>query len=254
MAFTQFAKDYHERMFPGYVSKFPDTDPEFIERFDNFAFDEVIREVDLPDATRFKAILAALLGCQAIDEFRAILPAALEMGVTPAEAKEIVYQAVAYLGIGRVYPFLKAANEVLAARGVKLPLPPQARSTAEDRLQKGEEAQIACFGESMRGFAQSGPEDTRHIRKWLTGNCFGDWYARGGLTLPEREMATFCFLMAQGGCEPQLASHAAGNFRVGNSREFLIKVVSQCVPFIGYPRCLNALACIEKAAAASEKA
>jgi 4-carboxymuconolactone decarboxylase len=27
-------------MFPGYVSKFLETAPEFIERFDNFAFDE----------------------------------------------------------------------------------------------------------------------------------------------------------------------------------------------------------------------
>lgn len=42
MAITKFAKEYHEKMFPGYVSKFLTTDPEFIERFDNFAFDEVI--------------------------------------------------------------------------------------------------------------------------------------------------------------------------------------------------------------------
>ena len=44
MAITEFAKQYHEKMFPGYVSKFLETDPEFIERFDNFAFDEVISQ------------------------------------------------------------------------------------------------------------------------------------------------------------------------------------------------------------------
>ena len=38
MAISEFAKAYHEKMFPGYVSKFLETDPEFIERFDNFAF------------------------------------------------------------------------------------------------------------------------------------------------------------------------------------------------------------------------
>ena len=42
MAISEFAQAYHEKMFPGYVSKFLETDPEFIERFDNFAFDEVI--------------------------------------------------------------------------------------------------------------------------------------------------------------------------------------------------------------------
>ena len=45
------------------------------------------------------AILSTLLGCQGIDEFKAMIPADLNFGVTPVEVKEIVYQAVAYLGI-----------------------------------------------------------------------------------------------------------------------------------------------------------
>lgn len=55
-------------------------------------------------------------------------------------------------------------------------------------------------------------------------------------------------ILAQGGCEPQLIGHAKGNMNMGNDKEFLIKVVSQCLPYIGYPRSLNALACINKAA------
>lgn len=68
---------------------------------------------DLEDKTRFLAILATLLGCQGIDEFRAMIPAALRFGVTPVEVKETVYQAVAYLGIGRVFPFLKADSALV---------------------------------------------------------------------------------------------------------------------------------------------
>ena len=71
---------------------------------------------------------------------------------------------------------------------------------------------------------------------------------RTGLTLAQREMITFCFLAAQGGCEPQLTAHAGGNINLGNDREFLIRVVSQCLPYIGYPRSLNAIRCIEDAA------
>jgi len=82
--------------------------------------------------------LATLLGCQGIDEFEAMLPAALNFGVTPVETKEIVYQAVAYLGIGRVFPFLHATNDVLTARGVELPLPGQATTTAENFSNLGE--------------------------------------------------------------------------------------------------------------------
>ena len=57
-------------MFPKYHSAFLETDPELIERFDNFAFDEVVNSDDLDDKTRFIAILATLLGCQGVDEFR----------------------------------------------------------------------------------------------------------------------------------------------------------------------------------------
>lgn len=99
----------------------------------------------------------------------------------------------------------------------------------------------------MRDFYCSGPEETRHINRWLAENCFGDYYTRTGLDYRQRELITFCFLAAQGGCEPQLTSHIAANLRLGNDRALLIRVLSQCLPYIGYPRSLNALHCIEAA-------
>lgn len=163
MSITQKSKEYHEKMFPGYHSTFLETDPEFIERFDNFAFDEVVNHDDLDDKTRFMAILATLLGCQGTDEFKAMLPAALNFGVSPVEVKEVVYQAVAYLGIGRVFPFLKITNEVLESKGVSMPLPPQTTTTTENRREAGTQAQVDIFGEGMRDFWQSGSEESRHI-------------------------------------------------------------------------------------------
>ncbi len=206
----------------------------------------------MDDKTRFTAILATLIGCQGIDEYRSMMTAAMNFGVTPVEIKEIVYQAVAYLGIGRVFPFITATNEILEAKGIKLPLEPQAKTTTDNRLQAGIQAQIDIFGDGMKEFYKSGPEETRHINRWLADNCFGDYYTRGGLNYKQREMITFCFLSAQGGCEPQLTSHAAANIRIGNDKAFLIKVVSQGLPYIGYPRSLNALRCIDEAAKNTE--
>ena len=249
MALSAHARESLSRLFPGAPSSLWETDPDFMELFTNFALDEVVRQGDLDEPTRMMAILATLLGCQGIDEFKVMLPAALNLGVTPVEAKEIVYQAAAYLGIGRVYPFLNATNEVLTARGVKLPLEGQATTTMQTRLQDGEQTQVDIFGDHMRGFSQSGPEESRHINKWLADNCFGDYYTRKGLNYQQREMITFCFLAAQGGCEPQLTSHAGANMRIGNDKAFLIQIISQCLPYIGYPRSLNALRCVNEAAA-----
>lgn len=222
-----------------------ETDPEFMERLEQFAFSEVVNEEgqQLEETTRHMAILAALLGCQGIEEFKLVLPRALDSGVTPVMAKEIIYQAVDYLGIGRVLPFLDAANEILTERGIELPLPGQATTTMENRLEKGIEAQAEIFGPQMKEAWKSG-----HINRWLADNCFGDYYTRNGLDLKQREMITFCYLTAQGGCEPQLIAHARGNMNLGNDKEFLIRVISQCLPYIGYPRSLNAVSAVNQAA------
>ena len=222
---SEFSKQYREKLLPGQKHAFADTDPEFVQIFESFAFDEVVNQGDLDERTRFMAILAALLGCQGVDEFKVMLPAALNMGVTPVEVKEIVYQS-----------------------GVSLPLEGQATTTPKTRLEAGNQVQVDIFGEAMRGFQNSGPQESRHINKWLADNCFGDYYTRKGLDDKQREMITFCFLAAQGGCEPQLTSHATANIRIGNDKDFLIQVLSQCLPYIGYPRSLNALRCVNEAA------
>ena len=72
-------------------------------------------------------------------------------------------------------------------------------------------------------------------------------YVREGLSFRERELVTFCLLAAQGGCEAQLAGHVAGNFRVGNDGAALGEAVLVMLPWIGYPRSLNALSCVRKA-------
>jgi 4-carboxymuconolactone decarboxylase len=87
------AQKNHAALFPSHVSTLAVTDPELIEIFDNFAFDEVLREAKLDARTRLMVQLAAIIACQAVREYRVMLGAALNIGVTPVETKEIVYQA-----------------------------------------------------------------------------------------------------------------------------------------------------------------
>ncbi len=221
------------------------TDPEFTQRFSYFLKNDVIQEdgQQLDDKTRCIAVLAALIGCQGVEAYDEVLSEALVSGsILPVEVKEIVYQATDYVGYGRMLPFLTKTNEILTKRGVSLPLADQSTTTLDDRLEKGVKIQAEIFGEHMKEAWKTG-----HINRWLAANCFGDYYTRTGLNILQREMITFCFLMAQGGCEPQLTAHAKGNMNIGNDKAFLIKVVSQCLPYIGYPRSLNAIACINQA-------
>lgn len=226
------------------IEKLYETDKEFMERFEYFAFQEVVNEKgqELDDKTRYIAIMASLLGCQGKEAFQMIVSKALDAKVSAVQVKEVVYQSCDYLGFGKTLPFLQVVNEELIKRNITLPLPSQTTTTLEDRLEKGVDAQVQIFGEHMKEAWKDS-----HINRWLGSNCFGDYYTRQGLSLKQREMITFCFLMAQDGCEPQLIAHAKGNMNLGNDDQFLTKVVSQCLPYIGYPRSLNAIACIKKA-------
>ena len=132
-----------------------------------FAFDEAAHQGSLDANKRFHVNLAALLGCQGVEAFTEMLPVALRVGVTPAEIKEIVYQATAYLGFGRVFPFMRAVNETLTAQGIALPLEGAATTTRETRLEAGVQAQVDVFGEGMRDVWRSGEEESRHLNRSL---------------------------------------------------------------------------------------
>ena len=78
----------------------------------------------------------------------------------------------------------------------------------------------------------------------LSAFCFGDIYTRRGLDIKSRELLTFCIISALGGCEPQVKSHVQGNAAVGNEKQMLVDALETCLPLMGFPRTLNALACV----------
>lgn len=251
MKLSTTAKQNHTKLFGNASANsgnnLAKTDPEFIENYANFAFDEVFAEsksIDLQ--TRLKLILAALIAVQGKAEFRTMLTSALKNGVSPVEIKEIIYQTTPYIGIGKSMDFLLLSNEVFKAQGIKLPLKPQGTTTRENRADKGLEVQRKFFGSAIDKGNASAPDDEKHIRKFLSANCFGDYYTRGGLELHFRELLTFVILASLGGADAQVKAHIQGNLNIGHSRAFLIEVITALVPYIGYPRSLNALAALDE--------
>jgi len=246
MAVSDTARKNHDELFPGHVSTLAVTDPELIEYFDNFAFDEVLRHGDLDTRTRLMVQLAALIAGQALREYRVMLGAALTAGVTPVEVKEIVYQAVPYAGMGKVFDFLHATNEVLVEHGVELPLPGQSTTTPQTRAEKGLAVQKQIVGAAaVDAMYAKAPADEQHIQRLLSANCFGDHYTRNGIDIATRELLTLAMLVSLGGADPQVKGHVAANLNVGNDRRTILAVLTQLLPFVGYPRTLNALRALD---------
>ena len=234
-------------LFPGGIPELGDADPELFEIFGNFALGEVPAYGQLDTRTRMLCILASNIASQGRTAYRTTLEGALNAGVTPVEVKEALYQAVPYVGMARTVDFVHIVNGVLTARGVALPLEGQSATSPETRFEKGLAVQKAIFGERIDAMRAAAPENQKHMQDYLSANCFGDYVSRGGLDAKVRELLTFSMLLTLGGCEPQLRGHIQGNLNVGNDKRTLLAVVTQLLPYTGYPRTLNAIACLNEA-------
>lgn len=244
---TETAHKNHEELWPDYKSRAKATDPELIEVFDNFAFDEVLRHGSMDTKTRVMMIMASTIGSHSVSEYKMMVNAALNVGVTPVEVKEVLYQAVPYCGINKVIDFIYTTNEIFKERNINLPLESQTTTSPDDRLEKGLAKQKEIVGaETIDNMYKNSPKDLLHIQHYLSVNCFGDFITRNGLDVKQRELVTLSFLIALGGTESQIKGHITANANVGNDRQTLIDLMTQLLPYVGYPRTLNAINCLNE--------
>lgn len=89
-------------------------------------------------------------------------------------------------------------------------------------------------------------DEELNFQQFLSANCFGDHVPRSGIDIPTRELLTFAMLTSLGGADPQTKGHVAANLTVGNTRQLLRDVITVLVPFIGYPRSLNAVTAVNE--------
>lgn len=120
----------------------------------------------------------------------------------------------------------------------------------QTRLQRGwellkqvDDAAGEAVIDSLSGIA---PDLGRYIVEF----AFGDIYAREGLSLQERELVTITSLLTAGGCDSQLRVHLNGALNVGVAPEKIVEALIQCVPYVGFPRVLNAVSAAKEVFAA----
>ncbi len=169
------------------------------------------------------------------------------------EILEAIYQCAPYGGISRAADAAEVANSVFKRKGIRVKANRQTTDgSAEDRFEKGVNAQVALFGERFEQIRKSGKDSVPLANYFLATNCFGDYYTRKGIDLNTRELLTMAILVNLG-TEPQLKSHIGANLAQGRSREYLEQIIYVCLPFCGYPRMLNAQTSLKEVAEAKAR-
>lgn len=248
MSRTQKANENFEKWFGGETFTNGYTDAEFESITKNFLWGDVSEHGALSDKQRAIVILTTLTASGTYEVIEKYAGASLRAGVTANEIRETLIQCTPYVGMEKVNLALKEAYKAFEKAGVADTVTEQGIVEEDTRFNNGLAAQQNIFGaENINNMRNAAPPALKHIQDYLSAYCFGDFYTRKTLDLKMRELITFCAICSLGGCEPQAKAHAAANISVGNTREMLIDAITQCLPFIGFPRALNALSCIDSA-------
>ncbi|MEH7549676.1 carboxymuconolactone decarboxylase family protein, partial [Neobacillus vireti] len=222
------------------------TDPDFQDILSRFIFGEVFYQGNLDDKQRELITLVVLAANQTLPQLKAHVGAALNVGLTPVEIKEAVYQCAPYIGFPKTLNAINEVNEVFKSKNIGLPIESQKQTVEDNRFEKGLATQVEIFGDVIKKMQESALANQKHMQEYLSAFCFGDFYTREGLDLKTRELLTLCIISTLGGCESQVKSHVIGNKNVGNDKETLITAITHCLPYMGFPRTLNALACVNE--------
>ena len=184
------------------------TDPEMMDILQKFIFGEVFQTGELSLKQREMITCITLATMQTLPQLKAHAGAALNVGVTPEELREVMYLTAPFIGFPKMLNAVATVNEVFTEEGV--------------------------------------PGDLGgDVEQFLTDYFFGDIYSRGALDLKTRELLGYCVLTTLE-AESQLHSHYHGNINAGNSPETLTATVIQCLPYIGFPAAIKALRIIKE--------
>lgn len=111
----------------------------------------------------------------------------------------------------------------------------------ENRLERGKRILSEIHSETgenvINSLADIAPDFARYIMEFP----FGDIYARPGLDIRSRQIATIAALTTLGNAQPQLKVHIAAGLNVGLSRDEIVETIMQMAVYAGFPAALNGL-------------
>ena len=242
----EVCKQNYHTLFGGEALTGQGTDPEMMDILQKFIFGEVFQTGELTLKQREMITCITLATMQTLPQLKAHAGAALNVGVTPVELREVMYLTAPFIGFPKMLNAVATVNEVFKERGIHLPLEKQGTVTDANRHEAGKAIQDRLYPGGISSVMEGMPGDMGNdVERFLTDYFFGEIYSRGALDLKTRELLGYCVLTTLE-AESQLRSHFHGNIKAGNTPETVTAAVIQCLPYIGFPAAIKALRIIKQ--------
>lgn len=246
MTRAKICKDNYRKLFNGEALTQTGDDPEMMAILQKYIFGEIFTIGELDMKTREMITVTSLAVQQTLPQLKAHINAALNVGVTPIELREAIYQCAPFIGFPKTLNALSILNEVFKERGIETPLKIAATVKEEERYEKGLAIQNPLYGDEIKLAMSDLPQDMgADVARFLTEVCFGDFYTREGLDVQTRELLFIAALVTTGNTTT-LKSHIKGNLKAGNSKETITAAIIQCLPYVGFPNTLASLKALKE--------
>ena len=151
------------------------------------------------------------------------------------------------LTVPNIAPLLAASLFLAATANAQDGAPPQTTEANDegtamtDRMSLGLENLRRIDGEAGERVIESLADVSPDLARYTIEYPFADIYARPGLSLRDREIATIAALTAMGNAEPQLKVHIQAGLNVGLTEEEIKEVIIQMSVYAGFPAALNGM-------------
>ena len=245
MTRSDICKKNYEKLFNSDWNPNVGSDPEMMAILQKYIFGEVFTVGNLDMKTREMLTVTSLAVQQTLPQLKAHINAALNVGVTPLEVRETLYQCAPFIGFPKTLNAIGVMNEVFKERGIKPPLEMAGTTDEKSRYEKGAAIQKPLYGDEISKALEGLPESMGDdVSRFLTEFCFGDIYTRKGLDVKTRELLIISILVTTGDTET-LQSHIKGALKAGNSKETITAAIIQCLPYVGFPNTIAALKCLK---------
>jgi 4-carboxymuconolactone decarboxylase len=227
--------------------------PDLARYLIEYSFGEIYAREILDNRTKEQAVVAALTAMgTAAPQLKVHIHAALHVGCTPEECREIIIQQAVYAGFPATLNAMGTLMEVLQETGQTLSRA-SVHAGSANRYERGREmlAQIAPHQEQV--LKETYDPINPDIATYVIGFGYGDIYARGILSARDRQVATIAALAAKGTSPPQLRFHIGGGLRAGLSEAEIVEIMLLVSIYAGFPAALNGILATREVALAMEK-
>ena len=206
-----------------------------------YVFGEMYARETLDNRTKEQVVVAALTAMgTAAPQLKVHIHAALHVGCTPEEIREVIIQMCGYAGFPATLNAMGTLMEVLDESGLTLSTV-SVHAGSEGRYERGRGLLAKIAPAQERILRETYDPINPDIANYVIAFGYGDIYARGILPLRNRQAATIAALAAKGTAPPQLRFHIGGGLRAGLTEAEIVEIMLLVSVYAGFPAALNGI-------------